>query len=90
MSSIPRFIYVLFALLALWLLLGNVWLSREKAETRRLEAEVPPITQADHALMDRQKLDAIYLWVQEQKEARAVFERDLREGKLPSLPGVSR
>lgn len=52
--TIPRWVYALAALLALWIVLGNVWLSNEKAETKKLE--VPPITESDLREIDRQML----------------------------------
>lgn len=88
MKQIPRWIYAICLAATLWLIVGNIWLSAEKAETKRLE--VPPITESDLREIDRQMLKEVYVWVQEQKEAKKVFEKDLKAGRVPVLPGVKR
>lgn len=89
-----RWLLPLLAVALALTLLGNVYLAAQRAETARLadelDAEIPPITEDDNRQMDRQMLREIHAWMVTQKASRAAYEKALREGRIPNLPGVGR
>lgn len=53
-------------------------------------ASIPAIPKVDYTKGDRTKLEHIYNWVLDQEKAKADFERDMKAGRIPRLPGVGR
>lgn len=53
-------------------------------------ASIPAIPKVDFNAADRAMIQQIHAWVEDQREAKADFERDMKAGRIPRLPGVGR
>lgn len=83
---------VAWQLVALWAtVFAGEWLFRScGADKPKPTASIPAIPKVDFNAADRAMIQRIHAWVEDQKAAKADFERDMKAGRIPRLPGVGR
>lgn len=80
-----------FIVLVLWIIALTLSLAGYEPKPQpKPTASIPAIPKVDFNAADRAMIQQIHAWVEDQKEAKADFERDMKAGRIPRLPGVGR
>lgn len=82
-------VFVVTVILVAGFVVALSWLFHDpKPAKPKPTASIPAIPKVDFNAADRAMIQRIYSWTVDQDKAKWEFERDMKAGRIPRLPGV--